>query len=59
MKRTAQLMVIFFASVLLALAYAVTCPMHTYASCYNTGEIGGTGQAHKYHCTCGDDVWVH
>jgi hypothetical protein len=35
------------------------CPLHTYATCYNTGEISDTGSgAHKWHCTCGDDVWV-
>jgi hypothetical protein len=41
------------------LAADVTCPLHTYASCYNTGQISPTGSmAHKYHCSCGDDVWV-
>jgi hypothetical protein len=40
-----------------AVAYGVTCPLHTYASCYNTGETAPSG-AHKYHCSCNDDVWV-
>lgn len=37
----------------------VTCPLHDYASCYDTGTISPTGSgAHKWHCTCGDDVWA-
>jgi hypothetical protein len=37
----------------------VYCPLHSYASCYNTGEIAPTGSnAQKWHCTCNDDVWV-
>jgi len=42
-----------------ALAATVYCPLHSYASCYDTGELSATGSnAHKWHCTCGDDVWV-
>jgi hypothetical protein len=42
-----------------ALAATVYCPLHSYATCYDTGEISPTGSnAHKYHCTCNDDVWV-
>ena len=52
------------AAVLLCLAgglYAATvyCPLHSYATCYDTGEMSPTGSsAHKWHCTCGDDIWV-
>jgi hypothetical protein len=44
-----------------ALALAgVTCPLHNYASCYDTGQIAPNGgTAHKWHCSCGDDVWVN
>lgn len=39
------------------LAYAtIKCPIHTYASCYFTGET--RMGAKKYHCTCDDDVWA-
>ena len=56
----------FLFALLLLTAVAVTvyardvfCPLHSYASCYNTGEIASTGSgATKWHCTCGDDVWV-
>ncbi len=56
----------FLVALLLLTAVAVTvyardvfCPLHSYASCYNTGEIASTGSgATKWHCTCGDDVWV-
>jgi len=40
---------------------SVTCFYHSYASCYNTGEtevLPDGGMAYRYHCTCGDDVWV-
>jgi hypothetical protein len=44
---------------LTAAAGEVTCPLHNYASCYDTGKIAPTGSgAHLYHCTCGDEVWV-
>lgn len=52
------------AAVLLALAGGlfaanVVCPLHTYASCYSTGQVASTGSgAIKWHCSCGDDVWV-
>jgi hypothetical protein len=37
----------------------VYCPLHSYASCYDTGQVAPTGSgATKWHCTCGDDVWV-
>jgi hypothetical protein len=32
------------------------CPIHTYATCYFTGETNMG--AKKYHCTCDDDVWL-
>jgi hypothetical protein len=56
----------FLVALLLLTAVAMTvyardviCPLHSYASCYNTGEIASTGSgATKWHCTCGDDVWV-
>jgi hypothetical protein len=48
--------------VLFAIALAaasVTCALHPYAACYDTGQIAPTGSgAHKWHCSCGDDVWV-
>lgn len=31
------------------------CARHTYASCYYAGR---ENSASKYHCTCGDDVYV-
>jgi hypothetical protein len=38
------------------------CPVHPYAYCNNTYERGPYGpdgkQAIKWHCSCGDDVWV-
>jgi hypothetical protein len=34
----------------------VTCAIHN-APCYDTGYVASSG-AHKYHCSCGDDVWV-
>lgn len=37
----------------------VVCPLHTYAVCYNTYLTSPTGSgAVKWHCSCGDDVWV-
>jgi hypothetical protein len=37
----------------------VVCPLHTYAPCYSTGQVASTGSgAIKWHCSCGDDVWV-
>ena len=34
----------------------VTCAIHN-APCYDTGYVAPSG-AHKYHCSCGDDVWM-
>ena len=42
----------------LAWAAEVTCPLHPGAACYDTGQIAPASGAHKYHCSCGDDVWV-
>jgi hypothetical protein len=43
----------------LLLAWGINCPVHSYAPCYNTGQISpGGGTAYKWHCTCGDDIWV-
>lgn len=45
----------------IALWAGVTCPWHTYATCTPTGQYRyppGNGVWEKYHCTCGDDVWV-
>ena len=40
-----------------ALAYAaVTCAGHPWAVC-NYAGVGPSG-ASKYHCSCGDDVYV-
>ena len=48
-----------------ALAYeTVHCAYHDYAYCYSTGQqqfvntLGGNHKFEKYHCSCGDDVWV-
>ena len=41
-----------------AWAMSVVCPMHTYATCYNTYQMSPSGTADKWHCVCGDDVWV-
>lgn len=40
-----------------ALASDVECPLHPYASCYDTGRVASSG-AHLWHCSCGDNVWV-
>lgn len=39
-------------------AQTVYCPVHDYASCYDTGRIVMPSGNHIYHCTCGDDVVV-
>ena len=42
-------------------AAEVTCPEHSYATCFRTGEIkqaADGGLMHLYHCTCGDSWWV-
>jgi hypothetical protein len=55
MKR--QLTLILFAIVLVAYAYAVTCPLHYGSSCWPNGKISPAG-ARGYNCTCGDEVWA-
>jgi hypothetical protein len=54
------IIIILLLGAMAAGAYAaVTCPLHNYASCYDTGQVSPTGSgAHKWHCSCGDDVWV-
>jgi len=49
--------------VLAGVVYAatVTCPVHTYATCFNTYESKQDDMGHtwyKYECSCGDKVWV-
>lgn len=40
-------------------ASRVTCPIHSWASCYDTGTVApGNVQTHKFHCACNDDVWA-
>lgn len=39
-----------------AVADSIRCVIHTYAPCYYTGE--SNMGAKKYHCTCGDDMWM-
>lgn len=59
MFRTFMALVITLAAVTLLWAGDVQCPLHTYAACYDTGQVSTTGSgAHKWHCSCGDDVWV-
>ncbi len=43
-----------------AIAGQVRCAYHPNASCYGTGQIRNlSGRPYeKYHCSCGDDVWV-
>ena len=43
-----------------ALAATVHCAYHPMAMCYGTGQIRYIGGSpyEKYHCTCGDEVWV-
>jgi hypothetical protein len=36
----------------------VTCPNHPGSTCYSTGEPNVDGTFTKWHCSCGDDVWV-
>lgn len=55
--------VLFLVAAFLLIAVGVyaknLCPLHTYATCYDTGEVSDTGSgAHKWACSCGDDVWV-
>jgi hypothetical protein len=58
------ILTVFWALVLLAspisaFASDVTCPLHPYAACYDTGRIAPQNpSAHMWHCSCGDDVWV-
>ena len=56
-KRMKTLLMILAVSAV-AWAADVVCPIHTYATCYDTGQISPMGTAEKWHCTCGDDVWV-
>lgn len=44
----------------LLLFAAVECPLHSGSSCYPTGQYhwNGPNEYQKYHCSCGDDVWV-
>ena len=45
-----------------AYAASVTCPVHpTSSTCYATGQYRYDIPGHiyqKWHCSCGDDVWV-
>ncbi len=56
MKRLAWL--ILLATTVLWAQQIVTCPLHTYASCYNTYRMNPDASANLWHCSCGDDVWV-
>jgi hypothetical protein len=63
-KYTIAVIVVLAASLLLAptnALAAVTCPEHSYATCYDTGRVKSAadgGLLHLYHCTCNDDWWV-
>jgi hypothetical protein len=55
------LLVIIILYAMIAVAEEVHCFYHSYATCYFTGEtsvLPDGGLAKKYHCTCGDDMWV-
>jgi hypothetical protein len=59
--KKALLVALLLVSAVAVTVYArdVYCPVHSYASCYDTGQVAPTGSgATKWHCTCGDDVWV-
>jgi hypothetical protein len=56
LKRLLSLAVVLAAAIMV-FAANVTCPIHDYASCYDTGTIAVSG-AHKWHCSCGHDVFV-
>lgn len=50
----------FLLTLVMVLMFSVHCAYHPYAVCYSTGQykyIGGKPYV-KYHCSCGDDVWV-
>lgn len=41
------------------LAADVSCPEHPGSSCYDTGRVSrSNADAHLYHCSCGDNIWV-
>jgi len=41
-KRAALVLLILLTVAFVAIAAEVTCPLHTYASCYDTGQISPT-----------------
>lgn len=52
--------ILTFALLAAAALWEVHCPLHPASTCYDTGEVSPTGSnAHKWHCSCGDDVWVN
>ena len=59
MRRITPVVAVFLALAGGLFAADVVCPLHTYAPCYSTGQVASTGSgAIKWHCSCGDDVWV-
>jgi hypothetical protein len=58
MRKVLAIAFIIFGFASQAFATDVSCPLHPYASCYNTHQLSSTGTAQKWHCSCGDDVWV-
>jgi hypothetical protein len=58
MTRRIKTLLAILALTAVAWAADVVCPLHPYAACYNTGQISPTGSAEKWHCSCGDDVWM-
>jgi hypothetical protein len=57
--RSSLIIVLLTVTAVMAWAATVYCPLHGYAPCYDTGQVSPYGSgAHKYHCTCGDNVWV-
>jgi len=40
--------------------FGVSCPLHSYATCYNTGQVKYTNghSWHKWDCSCGDSWWI-
>jgi hypothetical protein len=51
------LIVVILFSVL-AFAAEVTCPLHSYAACHNSGKYDAAHNLWLWTCSCGDNYWV-
>src|ERR1700676_5296259 len=59
MRKTILIAAVLFCSAGALYAATVYCPLHLGQPCYDTGLVSRTGSnAHKWHCSCGDDVWI-